>query len=67
METNSILHLRNIYEVCSIKQTWQWVLFRYKFTSVMINDDSALKNLIVSENDRQDSNVSYDKEVWIVC
>lgn len=29
----------------------------------MINDDSALKNLIVSENDRQDSNVSYDKEV----
>lgn len=67
MEINSVLHLRNIYEVCAIKQTWQWVLFRCKFMSVMINDDSVPKNLIVSANDRQDSNVPYDKEMWIVC
>lgn len=32
----------------------------------MINDDSALKNLIASGNDRQDNNVSYDKEMKIV-
>lgn len=32
----------------------------------MINDDSAFKNLIVSQNDRQDNNVSYDKEMKIV-